>query len=224
MQVHQIGGRGLDSNIYLIIDEVIALVDTGTGRNFEAVRRNLGKFDLEPSDIELIINTHCHYDHVGGNRDFTSASGCAVAIHELDAEPLRRGNGVITCASVMGEKLKPLKPSRLLREGDRIELGGSTLEVLHTPGHTQGSICLYEREKLVLFSGDTVFCGGIGRTDWPTGDSEALARSLRRLAGLDVRGLFPGHGPFDPKNAQGHIKAALGFLDELTWAPKRGSG
>jgi len=219
MQIHQIGGYGNDSNIYLIIDEVITLIDAGTGKHFNRVVNNLRKLGLAPGDIQLIINTHCHYDHVGGDHAFISASGCGVAVHEFDAEPLRRGDGIITCATVLGEELKPLEPTRLLHESDRIKLGKSALEVIHTPGHTQGSICLYERTQRALFSGDTVFCGGIGRTDWPTGDSKAMAKSLRRLAELDIEELFPGHGPFDLKDAKEYIGAALGFLSEYN--PKR---
>jgi len=222
MQAHQIGGWGFDSNIYLIIDEVIALIDAGTGQNFEEVKQDLSKFNLKPGDIELLINTHCHYDHIGGDRDFVSASGCKVMIHELDADALRKGDEHLTLASLFGARLEPLEPTRVLREGDELKLGELTLEVLHTPGHTCGSICLYERAQRALFSGDTIFCGGIGRTDLPTGDGEAMAQSLRRLAGLEVERLLPGHGPLDLKNAGGHIRAALGFLGESNPRPRRG--
>ncbi len=212
MQIHQIGGCSFDSNIYLIIDEVITLVDAGTGLNFEEVKRNLGKFNLKPSDIELVINTHCHYDHIGGNRAFVEAARCEVAIHELDAEPIRRADPTVTIARNFGVKLEPLEPVRELREGDRIELGALTLDVLHTPGHTRGSICLYEREQRMLFSGDTVFCDGIGRVDLPTSDPAAMANSLRRLAELDVEKLFPGHGPSVEKNAHKNLELALKFI------------
>jgi glyoxylase-like metal-dependent hydrolase (beta-lactamase superfamily II) len=212
MQIHQIGGYGYDSNIYLIIDDIVALVDTGTGRHFNKVTKNLRRFDLTPSDIGLIINTHCHYDHVGGDRAFLDAAGCGVAIHELDAEPLRKGDGVVTCAILLGEELEPIEPTRLLHDGDRIELGNLTLEVLHTPGHTRGSICLYDRERRVLFSGDTVFCGGVGRTDHPTGDRGAMINSIRRLTKLRVQKLLPGHGPIAEEGAHVHIASALEFF------------
>jgi glyoxylase-like metal-dependent hydrolase (beta-lactamase superfamily II) len=209
MRVYQIGGTGFDSNIYLITDEVIALIDAGTGQNFEEVKRNLDKFNLKPSDIELIINTHCHYDHVGGDRDFVRAASCEVAIHELEAELLRKGDQAITLAPTLGERLKPLEVARELHPGDRVKLGELELEVLHTPGHTRGSISLYEPEQKILFSGDTLFCDGVGRVDLPTGDGEALARSLRELAKLEVERLYPGHGPFAEKNARKHVLEAL---------------
>lgn len=213
MKIHQIGGYGEDSNIYLITDKVIALVDAGTGRHFDMVTKNLQKFGIAPSDIELIINTHCHYDHVGGDRAFLNAANCEVAIQELDAEPLRKGDGIVTCAALWGDKLEPLEPTRLLRDGDHIELGELVLKVLHTPGHTRGGICLYDRERQILFSGDTVFCGGIGRMDHPTGDGAAMAHSIRRLTKLNVRTLLPGHGSVAYENAHEHIEVALRFFE-----------
>ncbi len=212
VEIHNIGGLGFDSNIYLIIDKTIALVDAGTGMNFETVERNLGKFNLRPSDIELIINTHCHYDHVGGDRDFVRASGCKVAIHELEAELLRKGDQVVTLAGALGRRLEPLEVARELNEGDRVKLGELTLEVLHTPGHTQGSISLYGPTQKILFSGDTLFCGGVGRTDLPTSDEKALTNSLRRLAKLGVERLYPGHGPFAERDARRHVLGALELI------------
>jgi hydroxyacylglutathione hydrolase len=212
MKIHQIGGCGYDSNIYLIIDEIIALVDTGTGKNFDTVSKNLHKFGLTPEDIELIINTHCHYDHVGGDRAFVEAGDCGVAIHELDAEPLQKGDEVVTCAIVLGEKLGPLEPTRLLHDGDRIELGSLLLDVIYTPGHTKGSICLYDNERSLLFSGDTVFCDDIGRVDLPTGDPSAMTNSLKKLTKLKLAQLLPGHGPIVKEGAGAHIMSALESL------------
>ena len=212
VEIHQVGGHGHDSNIYLIVDERIALVDTGTGTNFELVEQNLGKFKVKPSDINLIIDTHCHYDHAGGNRDFASASGCPVAIHESEAEALRGANPEITIAGAFDAHLDPIESIRELRGGEQLELGEMVLEVLHTPGHTHGSICLYDRERRALFSGDTVFYDGIGRMDFPTGDSAAMGRSLQKLNNLDARGLFPGHGPATDTRARECIEAALKLL------------
>ncbi len=208
MKIHQIGGMGFDSNIYLIIDELITLIDAGTGQNFEDVKRNLAKFNLKPSDIGLLINTHCHFDHAGGDWDFV-ASGCEVAIHESEARLLREGEETITCAAMFGERPKPVEVARELREGNRVELCELTLEVLHTPGHTQGSISLYEPKQKILFSGDTVFRDGVGRADLPTSDAKALARSLRKLAKLEVERLYPGHGPFAERGAHRYILGAI---------------
>jgi glyoxylase-like metal-dependent hydrolase (beta-lactamase superfamily II) len=211
MQIHQIGGKNFDSNIYLIIDKTIALIDAGTGMNFETVEQNLGKFNLKPNDIELLINTHCHYDHIGGDRDFVKAAGCEVCIHELEAKLLREGDRMITLAAGFGEKLEPMEVVRGLQEGGKIELGELTLEVLHTPGHTAGSICLYDPRQRLLFSGDTVFSDGVGRTDLPTGDTTALRNSIEGLLKLDVQNIYPGHGPCVEKNAHACILNASRF-------------
>jgi glyoxylase-like metal-dependent hydrolase (beta-lactamase superfamily II) len=203
VQIHQIGGLGFDSNIYLIIDEVIALIDAGTGMNFETVTRNMGKFGLKPSDIKLLINTHCHFDHIGGDRDFIKAAGCEVAIHELEADLLRKGDQIITLAGGLfgRRRLEPTEVVRELHEGDWIDLGEFRLQVLHTPGHTSGSISLFEPKQRLLFAGDTIFSDGIGRVDLPTGDAEALHTSITRLTELKARKMYPGHGPTVEKNA-----------------------
>lgn len=203
MQIHQIGGLGFDSNIYLIIDEVTTLIDAGTGMNFETVSRNMSKFNLKPSDIKLLINTHCHFDHTGGDRDFVKVAGCEVAIHEFEAESLRKGDQIITLAGGLfgRRRLEPTEVARELHEGDRIDLGELRLQVLHTPGHTSGSISLFEPKQRLLFTGDTIFSDGIGRVDLPTGDEEALHTSITRLTELKAQKMYPGHGPTVEKNA-----------------------
>jgi len=212
MKIHQIGGKNFDSNIYLIIDKTIALIDAGTGMNFETIKQNLSKFNLKPDDIELIVNTHCHYDHVGGDMNFIRSADCDVFIHELEANLLREGDGIITCADMFGKKLEPIDMARELREGDKIELGELTLEVLHTLGHTAGSICLYAPKQRILFSGDTIFSDGVGRTDLPTGDAAALSNSIEGLLKLDVQNIYPGHGPHVEKNAHACILNASRFI------------
>ena len=203
MKVHQIGGLGFDSNIYLVIDEVIALIDAGTGMNFETVRRNMVKLNLNPSDIELLINTHCHFDHAGGDSDFVKAAGCEVAIHKLEADLLRKGDQIITLSGGLfgRRKLEPIDVACELEEGDWIDLGEFKLQVLHTPGHTAGSISLFEPTERILFTGDTIFSKGIGRVDLPTGDAKALHASIKRLVELKAQKMYPGHGPSVEKDA-----------------------
>lgn len=211
MEIHQIGGIGYDSNMYLIIDEVIALIDAGTGQNFKIVRRNLEQLGLKPSDIKLLINTHCHFDHTGGDLDFLKA-GCEIAIYESEADLLRKGDRHVTMAHLFGAHPEPLQVTQELREGSKIELGKSVLEVIHTPGHTQGSICLYEPRLGALFSGDTVFYGDVGRTDLPTGSYRDLAQSLKRLAELKPKSLYPGHGPSADDGADELILSAIELI------------
>jgi len=192
--IHHFGGIASDSNIYLIDDETATLIDAGTGDYFGDVKREMAQQGFGPKDIDLLINTHCHFDHTGGNSDFVKASGCEVAINELEADLLRKGEEEVTCAKVFGRKLEPMEVQQELKEGDKLELGEIVLEVLNTPGHTAGSISLYDSAKKILFTGDTIFCDGVGRTDLPTGDPEALMRSIERLAKLGAEQMYPGHG------------------------------
>ena len=211
MEIHQIGGFLSDSNIYLIIDRIVTLIDAGTGRNFELVRDNLSKLGLRPGNVRLLINTHCHFDHSGGDMDFVRA-GSEVAIHELEAELLRGGDQSITMAQFFGEAPEPIKSVRELHSGERLNLGEAVLEVIHTPGHTHGSVCLFEPRLGIIFSGDTVFQGGVGRTDLPTSSSDDLVCSLQRLAKLKLRSLYPGHGPSVMEDADRQIALALELM------------
>jgi glyoxylase-like metal-dependent hydrolase (beta-lactamase superfamily II) len=117
----------------------------------------------------------------------------------------------MTCSGWLGEKQRPMKISAL-KEGDIVDGGDVVLEVLHTPGHSAGSICLLDRETRDLFSGDTVFTnGGVGRWDLPTGDHSPLISSLKRLSKLKIRGIFPGHGPYYEDDGNSHVDMGLGM-------------
>jgi len=197
--IFMIEGSGFDSNIY-VFDEVI--IDTGTGDNIEYMLNSLKKADLNPSDISRIVNTHCHFDHVGGNKYFDSR----LAIHGKDAPALENGDPIATVAYMFGRRIEPRKVDFKLAEGDEIH----DFKVIHTPGHTIGSICLYNGETLI--SGDTVFAdGGFGRYDIG-GNMSMLKESLERLSKLDVEYLLPGHGPA-VDNGSEHISLAKRILN-----------
>ncbi len=178
----------LDSNIYLLGDTVI---DTGTGFNFTRLYSILKSLKSGFDDIAHIINTHAHFDHIGGNGYFTKA---AIAIHQDDASVLVAGDVKLAMADYFDGKLKARPPERILKGGEKIRAGNHNLEVIHTPGHTPGSICLWDAATGTLFTGDTVFENGLGRTDIPGGDPAALARSLERLKALKPKVILPGHG------------------------------
>lgn len=187
-------GFNLDSNCYLINKNV--LVDTGTGTNKEYLFSKLRKNDVEPEDIELIINTHCHFDHVGGNKLFPNAK---IAIHKLDAISLKKGDNFATAAEAFGIDNINSKVDIELEDGDKI----GDFEVIHTPGHTPGGICLWDGKNLI--SGDTVFAGGgVGRTDIG-GNWNDLKESLSKLVKLDVYNIYPGHGPIVENNGKQHL-------------------
>jgi hydroxyacylglutathione hydrolase len=140
--------------------------------------------------LKLIISTHRHWDHIGDNAAVVAATGAKIAAHVLDRHGLAQPGG-------HGAPF-PIPPSVAaveLAEGSRIRFGDIKLEVLHTPGHTEGSVCLLANGERLLFTGDTLFAGGWGRTDLPGGSDEEMVDSLARLSRLptDLR-VLPGHG------------------------------
>ncbi len=215
VKVYHLGGIDPDSNVYLIDDEMLTLVDAGTGMNTKFYMDKIKELGFDPSDIDILVNTHCHFDHAAGDFDFFEESECEILIHEIEAEILENGEEEISCAVLFDSKLRPVKVEHRLDEGNTLDLGSTILEVLHTPGHTAGSICLYDRKNRALFTGDTVFCGGVGRTDLPTGNPSELSRSLERLSKLPVNKLYPGHGPLAEEDGEEFIFEAVEFMKAL---------
>jgi hydroxyacylglutathione hydrolase len=193
MQVYRgiilMGGVGYDSNIYLIDGELI--VDTGTGIFFPEVKEEL-ELTYDISKITTIVDTHCHFDHTGGNKKFRDWLKAEIAIHEGDKKSLETGAN--TMAEAFGEKARTVTVDRILKNGDKIKTTNFSFDVIWTPGHTLGSICLYERKKKILISGDTLFADGVGRTDFPNSDSNQLYKSLKKLSEIPITYLLPGHG------------------------------
>jgi len=140
--------------------------------------------------IRYVVNTHGHADHTCGNRAVLAKTGADLVAHRDDASEILRGlNRVFSMA--MGKRPSP-EAHRLVTDGDVIQIGQTSLKVIHTPGHTPGSICLYGEGN--LFTGDTLFVGAVGRTDLKGGSFETLLDSLRKVLSLppDTR-VWPGH-------------------------------
>ena len=141
--------------------------------------------------LKLIVSTHGHWDHIGDNAAVASQTGAEIAVHPLDRHRLTDPQPLFAPFEI-----PPSVPAVELAEGGLIRFGAIRLRVLHTPGHTEGSVCLVAEDEGLLFSGDTLFAGGWGRVDLPGGDPALMAESIARLAGLDDPiGVFPGHGP-----------------------------
>ena len=145
----------------------------------------------ERLSIEYIINTHGHFDHVGGNSRIKAATGAELMIHPLDAPMLTRISVEAAAWGLHADNSPP--PDRLLTDGDTISFGKLTFTVIHTPGHTPGGISFHSDGN--VFVGDTLFAGSVGRTDFPGGDFDTLKASIqKRLFTLEdsVR-VWPGH-------------------------------
>lgn len=194
LEIKQIRLSKMATFCYLVGDESLktcALIDPAFN-----TKRILGEVEKGGYEVTHIINTHCHSDHTAGNAAMKAATGAKLLIHELDAKRLnKRMNRVFS--RLLGGKASP-EPDILLKEGDVINIGQTALKVIHTPGHSIGSICLYTDSN--LFTGDTLFVGAVGRTDLPGGSAKLLLQSIREkiytLPGNTT--VWPGHdyGPF----------------------------
>ncbi len=201
VNVHKITGSH-GANAYLIDAQHPILVDVGALNMFDALK----KF-LNPTDLEYIILTHCHYDHTLGATQLAEQTGASIAIHEEDAKLL--DDDWATASAMFGTHAPSIEPDMLLKGGKSLDLGDISLRIIHTPGHSLGSICLYGSG--LLFSGDTIFvAGGIGRTDLG-GDAHALVDSIKLLTALDVDILYPGHGDITNQNVNAQIRASLKY-------------
>lgn len=212
MSVHYLAGRGYDSNIYLVDGDDPFLVDTGTGANNDEVLRRL-KSIVKLERIGRIVLTHRHFDHIGGSSYLRNDTSAQIYIHELDAGPVMSGDGWETQSQMFGVRMEPLDVE-VIREKDIFSSGDQEFRVIHTPGHSVGSIALFDSVTGSLISGDTVFVGGVGRWDLPSGSYGDLVDSLGRLLELEPKNLYPGHGPCEEGDARGQILGALRYLGE----------
>jgi len=161
-----------------------------------SVDRLLARINKLGLTIKYLIDTHGHFDHVGGNRAFIEATGAKLLIHEKDAFLLSMASDAGKSFGVADVENSP-EPDGFLTDGMIIEFGDQRLKVIHTPGHSPGGCSIYGTEAGVLFTGDTLFNASVGRTDLPGGSMEVLLRSIReRLAVLpETTRVYPGHGP-----------------------------
>ena len=181
----------IETNCYIVYDEETkecAVIDPGA--EAEKIIRLIHQKELKPI---MIINTHDHVDHVGANKDLIDEYGVPLLIHSADSPMLDKVEQM-ELSFFLGAKNSP-PADKFLVEGEKVDIGSIQLEIIHTPGHSPGSVSLLGNG--VLFSGDTLFWGGVGRTDLPGGSWNELVRSIKeKILTLPKETLvLPGHGP-----------------------------
>ncbi len=182
----------LEANCYILADEKTKraiIIDPG-----EEAEKILWVIKQNKLKVIHIINTHAHIDHIGANDILREKTGASLLIHSVDAHLLK--NIEMNLSTMIDKGREFLPPDKLLKDGDGIKIDQICLQVLHTPGHTPGSICLYVKDDRV-FTGDTLFSGSVGRVDLPGGSFTDLQNSIREklLTLPDEVIVHPGHGP-----------------------------
>ena len=198
---------GVDSNIYVIDKKV--LIDTTSGLHTKTIEYALKNAGIQKDEIKSIILTHEHFDHIGGINLFPVAKVLAA---NTTAQVLDTQNSKLSYSMFFGGQTPKRKTDVILNDKDIIRLGNLKLEVLKTPGHSDGSICLYDSENKILFSGDTVFENTMGRMDLLGGSEKDMEDSLKHLTSIDVDIILPGHGNIVASNGNIHIKNILDNL------------
>jgi len=178
-------------NTYFLGGEVGLLVDPGHLRFVDGLLDRLLADGIAPEDLRLVLVTHSHPDHMEAVPRFVEA-GVPVALHPAALAYLDQVGAAMY--QWMGSRLPDAQGIVPIEEGPVAALGGR-VSVYHTPGHEPGSLCVYWPAQQALATGDLVFAGSIGRTDFPGGDHARLMAEVGRMAGLEVEWLLPGHGP-----------------------------
>lgn len=191
--IYQFRSEKPGSHIYLIRGRAKSvLIDTGTTKHFPLLKSRLSDVGLRVQDIDLVLLTHEHFDHIGATTYFHKTA--VVAAHRLAANKLDLQDDFVTLNKYYNVPSRPFWVDIWLEDGAVIELGNRTLRVVHTPGHTSGCVCYFEPDEGLLFSGDTVFAGGTLSDVAGSGSVSDYMESVRRLCNLRVNQIFPGHG------------------------------
>lgn len=185
------------ANMILIKDQLPVLIDTGFGSDVVETERLIQEAGISPEELQLIVNTHYHSDHVGGNFHFQKNYGIEIAGHKWEADMINRADAEACSSKWLDQPVEPYRVVRKLSDNDEIETGSRILKVLHTPGHTLGHISLYDPEEKVLIAGDLFHQSDIGWLNSFREGAGAIHRSmesLERLSKLPIQQAYSGHG------------------------------
>lgn len=191
--IHQFRSRTRGCNVYLIVgQDRLVLIDTGFDKSFPDLAAGLEQLGYGTGDIDLVLLTHEHFDHVAACSHFARPS--LLAAHRLAANRIVLDDDFATVRTVSGEQPGPFRVDLWLEAGNIVDVPPFRLEVIHTPGHTSGCVCFYDHHSKALFCGDTVMAGGVMGGIFGSGNIGDYINSLERLSYLRVGTILPGHG------------------------------
>ena len=203
-----IKGEDTSSHSYLIRgDYKNVLIDSGVDKNFFRLQKSLLKVRFKVRDIDIVINTHEHFDHIGANRYFQDYA--LIAAHRFAATKITVEDRYVTMYKSGDLNEPPLKVHLWLENRFRFDLGNYIIEVVHTPGHTSGSICIYEFTRKILFTGDTLFAGGTLSYIGESGSVGDYINSINLLETRKINEIYPGHGNISKTPEEDMQKAIL---------------
>jgi glyoxylase-like metal-dependent hydrolase (beta-lactamase superfamily II) len=191
--VYVIYGKAPSSHVYLVKGAFKnVLIDTGIKGNFPRVVEGLAKVGLKVKEIDIVISTHEHFDHIGGNIFFNETA--VTAAHRFAATKVELQDEFVVHSAIHGEEIIKTKFHLWLENRTLFDLGNYKLKIFHTPGHTSGCICIMEPFKGFMFTGDTIFDGGVISKISESGSYGDYINSLERMFTMKVTRIFPGHG------------------------------
>jgi glyoxylase-like metal-dependent hydrolase (beta-lactamase superfamily II) len=212
MDVKKLIFNPLQENTYIVYDDTkeCVIIDPGCQKPMEknALKQFISDAGLRP---KLLLNTHCHFDHIFGNNFVCDEYGIELWASESESANIRRFTASASLFGISEEQPKP--PSHFLEDGQIIKFGNSELKVISAPGHSPGSLCFYSETGNFLIAGDTLFAGSIGRTDLPGGSYDEIKKSLKKLIALPAETrVYCGHGP---ETTIGKEKLCNPFIAEI---------
>ena len=189
IKINKIMSGIIEENCYIVYDsETLKSVIVDPGEDGDKIIKEIEKNGFIP---ELLVNTHGHYDHISSDEQIRSKYKTPLAIHKNDAEMLSEPNR--NGSAMFGNPVSVRKPEMLLEDGQKVSLSFTKFKVIHTPGHTKGGICLLFDGFII--TGDTLFAGTIGRTDFPGGSFDEIMQSIEKIKIFDPSTvIYPGHG------------------------------
>ena len=190
----------LNGNHFVFRSYKPILIDTAYIADFDETADLITQLDIKLTDVQLIINTHCHCDHIGGNKNIKDQSGCDIALHKIGKHFIDTRNDRATWWRYFGQEAEFFDATIALNDGDALSIGPHEFKVIHTPGHAAEGIVLHNRHEKLLISSDTLWKNDMAVMTLQIEGSAApfqMLESLEKLASLDVQMVYPGHGlPF----------------------------